>query len=101
MASRYEGKPLLRLVELYVLWAISEISPQDEQRLHEMTPQLQSLYGIGESWHEIIASVVKMPSDAPEALRGMWLRNLELARQNDLTLAPQQFAEMVADQNFQ
>ena len=30
MKSRYEGKPLLRLIELYVIDAIGELAPKEE-----------------------------------------------------------------------
>jgi hypothetical protein len=35
-----------------------------------------------------------------DALRGMWTRNQELARQHHQELHPIQFAKMVADENF-
>ncbi|ESY28145.1 hypothetical protein X747_32665 [Mesorhizobium sp. LNJC384A00] len=34
-------------------------------------------------------------------IRGLWARNLEIARDNDVTLSPQKFAEMFVDENFE
>lgn len=102
MASnpRYDGKQLLRLLELYVLRAIGELPQSEQQTLERMAPKLQSLYGGSGEWHEAIAASVHMPADMPIAIRDMWARNLEIARSNGVTLAPQAFAEMVVDDNF-
>ena len=97
---RYDGKPLLKLVELYVLKAIGELSQDDEDRLIAMAPKLQAISGGGGQWHEAIESAVRMDANTPEQLRGMWARNQEIARANGVTLTPQQFAEMIADENF-
>lgn len=41
-----------------------------------------------------------MPDTMPEAIRDMWARNLKIARDNNVTLTPQQIAEMFVDENF-
>lgn len=35
---RYDGKPLLRLLDVYVLWAIGELPPDREDGLKRMAP---------------------------------------------------------------
>src|SRR5260221_2912114 len=65
-----------------------------------MTPKLQSTYKVPGSWHEVIASAVRIPMDMPVAIRRMWEKNTEIARANEATLTPQQFAEMFVDQNL-
>lgn len=97
---RYDGKPLLKLLELCVLKAIGELPRKEEDILNAMAPKLQATFGGGGQWHEAIESAVRMDADTPEQLRGMWTRNLEVARANGVTLTAQQFAEMVADSNF-
>jgi hypothetical protein len=97
---RYEGRPLHRLLELYVLEAIGELPPADRQNLEKMAPKLKQIYGGGETWHEAIAGAVQFPPDTPSAIRAMWNRNLETARLSGVTLTPQQFAEMFVDDNF-
>lgn len=96
MAGRYEGRPLLRLVELYILWAIGELAEEDELRLLDMTPKLQSLYGVDGAWHEVIEQILELRSETASSLREIWRRNLEIGP----GLTPQQFAETVADENF-
>jgi hypothetical protein len=98
--SRYDGQPLLRLLELYVLWAIGELPRAEQDTLNTMAPKLQSIYGGGGEWYDAIAAAMHMPPEMPEAIRDMWVRNLEIARANEVTLSPRQFAEMFVDENF-
>ncbi len=97
---RYAGKPLLRLLECYVLWAIDELPEKDTSVLVRMTPKLRDLYKSDGRWQDIIAGIFDMKAEMPEQLKALWTRNMEIARQNGVVLAPQQFAEMVVDQNF-
>jgi hypothetical protein len=98
--SRYEGKQLIRLLECYVLWAIDELPDREYSSLLRMTPKLQELYGSSGCWQEIIAGTVGADMEMPQRLKQLWARNLEIARQNGTSLLPQQFAEMVVDDNF-
>jgi hypothetical protein len=99
-SSRYDGQPLLRLLEHYVLWAIGELPQAEQDVLNRMAPKLQSIYGGGGEWHEAIAAAMDMPQEMPAAIRDMWVRNLEIARTNGVMLPPQKFAEMFVDENF-
>ncbi|MER8395249.1 hypothetical protein NKH10_25755 [Mesorhizobium sp. M1340] len=97
---RYDGQPLLRLLDVYVLWAIGELSQESEDGLKRMAPKLRSIYGGDGQWHDAIAHSMHMPEGMPAAIRDMWARNLEIARVNGVTLPPQKFAEMFVDENF-
>jgi hypothetical protein len=97
--SRYDGKPLLRLLELYVLRAIGELPTSEEDRLTTIAPKLQAIYG-GRQWHDAVAKAVQMPSEMPAVIQDVWARNLEIARANGVVLTPQKFAEMFVDENL-
>jgi hypothetical protein len=97
---RYQGKPLLRLLECYVLWAIDQLPANEVNALNQMTPKLQAIYGMQGNWQQIIASAVKLPPNMPTMIRNMWSKNSEIARKNQSILTPQQFAEMFVDQNL-
>lgn len=99
-SPRYDGKPLLRLLELYVLRAIGELPQQEGQILEKMAPTLMAIYGGDGEWHEVVATAVHMPADMATVIRDMWARNLEIARSKGMTLYPQMFAEMFVDENF-
>ena len=102
MASdlRYQGKPLLRLLECYVLWAIDELAAKDALVMEDMAPKLQRIYDMAGTWREIIEKVMELPPTMPEAMRDLWAKNTAIARTKNLHLSPQQFAEMFVDQNL-
>jgi hypothetical protein len=95
--NRYDGKPLLRLFELYVLDAIGELHESQRQGLEKMAPKLQKLFGGNGDWHEAIAAAGQIPPEWPETIRDLWAKNL--SREN-MALTPQQFAENFVDRNF-
>jgi hypothetical protein len=97
---RYFGKPLLRLLECYVLWAIDALPNEDSMTLSERTPKLQPVYGATGTWQQIIAAAVNLTSNIPEVIRATWVKNSEIARAHKTSLSPQEFAEMLVDQNF-
>ena len=100
MSDRYQGKPLVRLLECYVLRAIGELTSVDESNLKEMAPKLRDVYHAQGNWDEIIESIMELPADMPEKIAELWERNQELAKANGETLLPQDFAEMFVDRNL-
>jgi hypothetical protein len=98
--ARYDGKPLLRLLECYVLWSIGSLPEKESAALEQMTPQLREIYGADGAWHEVIAAAVELPPDMPELVKKTWDRNAALARSRGATLTPQQFAELFVDANL-
>ncbi|WP_444957927.1 hypothetical protein [Microbulbifer sp. ZKSA002] len=100
MSERYEGKPLLRLLELYVLDAIGSLDAKDEALLQQMAPKLSQTYGVEGSWKEIIQSVMELPDNMQSLISDMWHRNKEIAKQNSTDLQAEHFAMMFVDQNL-
>lgn len=98
--SRYQGKPLLRLLECYVLKAIGELSPKDAENLTGMQPKLVQIYGVEGAWDEIVAKTMEFPDSIPTLIRQTWQHNQEIAAANQANLNAHKFAEMFVDQNF-
>jgi hypothetical protein len=98
--SRYEGKPLLRLLECYFLSAIGELQHADEEKLIEMTPKLRDIYGMQGQWQEIIAQVMHFPANIDDEFRRMWKDNQKIAVDNREILVAEDFARMIVDSNF-
>jgi len=98
--GRYKNKPFLRLLECYVLFAIDELSSFDQLGLTQMEPKLQELYQIQGEWFDIIEAVMELPPNTAEQILVLWERNIEIAEINGRTLIPQEFAEMIVDQNL-
>jgi hypothetical protein len=62
--------------------------------------ELGSTYHREGEWQSIIAAEMDFPDHLPAKLRATWKHNCELARNNNVTLTAQQFAELVVDENF-
>ena len=100
MNERYLGKPFLRLLECYVMWASGQLADSELEKLREMTPKLQEVYTASGEWHEIVASQMNFPEAFADQIRMMWDQNQEIARQNGVPMSPEAFAQMFVDQNF-
>jgi hypothetical protein len=99
-SPRYEGKPLLRPLECYILKSIGELSSAEAENMKWMEPKLSDAFGILGSWEHIISTAMSFPEDMPNLIREVWDRNQAIARKQSLTLSPQQFAEGFVDQNL-
>ena len=99
-SSRYEGKPLLKLLESYVLWTIGQLPAKDEEVLMQITPKLQSIYGIQGDWQQIVSEVMELPPNIPALIKALWAKNAQIPNENGVPLAPQHFAEMFVDNNL-
>ena len=97
--TRYEGKPMLRLLECYVLKAIGCLPPETETQLEKLAPNLEKTFGTRGSWYEMIAKRMEFSTDLPEYLRGLWSQNLA-ATSEQTRLSPEHFAQYVVDSNF-
>jgi hypothetical protein len=95
---RYDGKPLLRLVELWILWVIGEIDKADEKKMKAMEPYFEKTWGHQGDWHEMIQATLHLPTSLPDQLRKMWQRNLELAQKENVPPPTEMFVRQIADQ---
>lgn len=101
MSDRYDGKPLLRLLELYVLKALGELPALEEETLAKLAPKLQTIYGGDGTWDGAIETAVRMPKDMPGQIRDLWAQNLQIAQAKNVpALSAQQFAELFVDENL-
>jgi hypothetical protein len=99
--QRYAGKPLVRLLDAYVLWVIGALPAEQESLLVQMTPKLQQTWNRSEQhWHEVLAGQMQFPATMPAAIREMWQKNQAIAASSRGTLTPVDFAYMFVDQNF-
>jgi hypothetical protein len=96
-ASRYVEKPLVRLLECYVLWAIDALHPADELQLDELAPRLAELYDVQGNWHQIVAGVMELPANMRAIVQAYWERGTAVARESGEALDPQRFAESFVD----
>lgn len=95
--DRYVGRPLLIVLENYVLDCIGALEPEKQVIARSM---VQRVWGGGDDWKATVRAQLQMKPSLDESLRGMWSRNQELAKEEHQPLHPVQFAKMIADQNF-
>jgi len=99
-ANRYAGKPLLRVLECYVLWAIGELGEVEQAKLCGMEPQLRQALKQQGNWREVVEKTMELPANMPELIRANWMKNQGIALQQGIELTGQHFAEMFVDNNL-
>ena len=95
--DRYQDKPLLIILENYILDCIGALAPDRQELVRGV---VQRSFGGGADWKQTIRSMLQMDGSLDEQLREMWQQNQATAQAAGVELQPVQFAKMVADQNF-
>lgn len=93
--ARYKGRPLLVLLENYVLACIGEL-PEN----NNMAAVVQKAFGGSDDWMQTLREKLDLSADIDESIKAMWSKNQAIAREHKVQLHPVQFAKMVADRNF-
>ena len=96
-SDRYTGRPLLIVLENYVLDCIGSLQPDKEAIARSL---VQRVWGGGNDWKATVREQLQFDQSLDESLRGMWERNQELAKQHNQPLDAIEFAKMVVDKNF-
>jgi hypothetical protein len=97
MGGRYAGRPLLILLENYVLSAIGSLASDKDQLVASIT---QRIFGGDADWRATLRTTLQLGDALDDSLRQMWAENQRQAQQAGVTLSPEEFARMIADQNF-
>lgn len=95
--ERYQGRPLLVVLENYVLDCIGKLPPGSSENLSRM---MQQVFGGGADWKETLRDTLQLDPALDNELQKLWVTNEALARKDGIELHPVQFAKMVVDQNF-
>lgn len=95
--ERYIGRPLLIVIENYILAAIGELPTERHAGLAKI---VQTVFGGESDWMETVRQQLQLGRGFNTNLQKMWQANQATAFQNGVTLHPIQFAKMVADANF-
>ncbi|MBN2972419.1 hypothetical protein JW805_10365 [Roseomonas aeriglobus] len=72
MNPRHEGKPLLRLLDGYVMDAIGHLDPVEASALQAMEPQLRREWGGTGDWRALCAAQMRFPDGMAGAIREVW-----------------------------
>jgi len=97
--SRYEGQPMLLLLESFVLDVIGHLDQKRANSLLAMTPKLRQTFNSSSSdWKNIIREVLHMSSTIEIAILDLWIRNNEIAGDAGKSLEPLHYSQMFADE---
>lgn len=72
MSARYDGKPLLRLLDGYVMDAIGRLDPAEDAALAAMEPDLRRQWGGTGGWRDLCAAQMRFPAGMTGAIREVW-----------------------------
>jgi hypothetical protein len=95
--DRYKGRPLVLVLENYVLDCLGALAPESQEKVADV---VQQAFGGDRDWKQTIRRQLGIPDTLDDSLRQMWSQNQEIARANAYDLHPVQFARMVVDKNF-
>ena len=97
--DRYAGRPFLRLLECLALDAIDALDPAQRATLEKMAPKLAASLGREGTWQQIVAAQMQWGDGIEVAIRELWERNREVAREEGIELTADEFAMLFADAN--
>jgi hypothetical protein len=100
MIDRYEGRPLVRLLECYFLWCIGELPARDERALEAYAPKLSEILRHQGAWYEIIEAAVQLPTDIRARIASAWNDHLNNTTPDMPGRTPAEAAREFVEQNF-
>lgn len=95
--ERYRNRPLLVMVENYILDCIGELQPQEQEAIAKL---VQHALEPAEDWRQTLRSYLHFDAGMDDELRELWKTNREIAKEHDSELTAIHFARMVVDDNF-
>jgi hypothetical protein len=97
--DRYAGRPFLRLLECLALDAIGALDDEQRAALEAMAPKLGESLSLDGTWQQIVAAQMNWGEGIEEAIREVWERNREVAKEEGIELTTDEFAMLFADAN--
>ena len=101
MNTRYAGKPMLRLLDSYVLDAIGHLPAEVDAKMTEMEPKFREAFGATGSWREMVESAMQFPQGMPDAIREVWAKGrVKFLAAQGQEPDPAEFTMTFVDTNF-
>jgi hypothetical protein len=95
--ERYKGRPLLALLENYVLDCIGALPPEANPQLAYL---VKEVFGGDADWKKTLRQKLRLPDRVDEDIREMWTKGQATAGQAQQQLHPVQYAKMFVDANW-
>jgi hypothetical protein len=97
--SRYTGRPLMRVLDMYVLAIIGQLSDESSAVVDELT-RLAFRGSEEASWENTIERELQLGPRIRDSLRDMWEGYQKFESANGRQPEPSRFAMSVVDENF-
>jgi hypothetical protein len=99
LKERYEGRPLLRLLDDYVLDVIGALPDETHHVLLEVV-RLAYPNTPGATWREVLENELGLEPDLKRQILSMWRDYQQFMAGQGATADPSEFAVSFADENF-
>jgi hypothetical protein len=97
--DRYDGSPMLRLLDSYVLDAIGMLDEATAASLPVAAPKLAEAFGMtGGTWQEIVEQALGFNADQRLALLEAWHDHVARSAEHGVAPNPLAFTHAVSDQ---
>ena len=101
MNTRYAGKPMLRLLDSYVLDAIGHLPAEVDAKMTEMEPKFREAFGATGSWRAMVESQMRFPEGMQDAIRELWAKGrVKFLAAQGHEPDPAEFTMTFVDTNF-
>lgn len=95
--DRYRGRPLVLVLENYVLAAIGELPPDKHVAMGRV---VRRVFGGGGDWMATVRQKLQITRGLEGNIRTLWSQNRKLAEAKGAELLPDEFARLVVEENF-
>jgi hypothetical protein len=92
-------KPIVQLLENYVLAAVGELPTEEQVKTKVMMTRAFGA-AAGDDWQNRLREEFGVTDSLDEQLRTMWSQAKKLAAEQNADLPPRDFATMVVEENF-
>ncbi len=99
-SDRYKDRPLLRLLDCYILDAIGQLPSRQEEALKRLEPGLQEAFGSEAGWREIVEEHVGFLPSAAMQMEIVWAGYQEMQKAQGGEIVPAEFVRGFVAQNF-
>lgn len=98
MTNRYEDKPMLRLLDAYVLDRLGLLDESTAQELAAQGPVLSRALGVAATkWPAVVEQALELPSEFSEAVVAAWGQFREAQESQGVTPDPIEFTHLTSD----
>jgi len=98
--DRYKDRPLLRLLDCYILDVIGELPKQQKEVLEKLEPRLHEVFGSTGSWREIVEVQMGFVPSVPLGIETVWASFQENEQRLGRKPSPAEFVREFVAQNF-